>query len=338
VTYDGFLLLGFGGPEAPEQVMPFLRHVTAGRNVPDERLLSVAEHYDHFGGVSPINAQNRALLAAISEAFATKGIQLPVYWGNRNSQPWLTDTVQQMAGEGVTRALVLATSATGGYSGCRQYRENLRDAHVEGGPELVKLRHFFNHPGFITACAARLRAALDRQQDPYGTRLVFTAHSVPLSMNAAAGPDGGLYLAQQRETARLVAEAVRGPGAEFDLVWQSRSGPPQVPWLEPDINDHLRLLAKEGVRSVVVAPTGFVSDHLEVLWDLDNEAARTAAEVGLTMTRAGTAGTHPAFVETICDLVLERTTGAERLALGPMGPSWDDCPFDDGCCLALVRS
>jgi ferrochelatase len=334
VTYDGFLLLGFGGPESPEQVMPFLRHVTAGRNVPDERLLSVAEHYDHFGGVSPINAQNRALLAAVGEAFAAKGIQLPVYWGNRNSQPWLADTVRQMARDGVTRALVLATSATGGYSGCRQYRENLRDAQVEGGPELVKLRHFFNHPGFITACAERLQTALDQQQDPYGARLVFTAHSVPVAMNNAAGPDGGLYLAQQHETARLVAEEVRGPGAEFDLVWQSRSGPPRVPWLEPDINEHLRLLAHEGVTSVVVAPTGFVSDHLEVLWDLDNEAAQTAINLGIVMTRAGTAGTHPAFVDMICGLVLERATGAERLALGPMGPSWDDCPFDNGCCIA----
>jgi ferrochelatase len=332
-TYDGFLLLGFGGPESPEQVMPFLRHVTAGRNVPDDRLLSVAEHYHHFGGVSPINGQNRALLAAVADAFVDKGIELPLYWGNRNSEPWLADAVQQMAADGVTRALVLATSATGGYSGCRQYRENLRDAHIEGGPELVKLRHFFNHPGFVAANAERVQEALRRQPDPDEARLVFTAHSVPLSMNDAAGPEGGLYLLQQQETARLVAEAVRGPGAEFDLVWQSRSGPARVPWLEPDINEHLRLLANEGVTSVVVAPTGFVSDHLEVLWDLDNEAAQTAINLGIVMTRAGTAGTHPAFVEMICGLVLERVTGAERLALGPMGPSWDDCPFDAGCCI-----
>ncbi|MDX6227603.1 MAG: protoporphyrin/coproporphyrin ferrochelatase [Frankiales bacterium] len=331
-AYDGFLLLGFGGPEAPEEVMPFLRHVTAGRNVPDERLRSVAEHYEHFGGVSPINVQNRALLSAVREAFPTKDIELPSYWGNRNSQPWLADTVAQMAADGVTRALVLATSATGGYSGCRQYRENLRDARLSGGPELVKLRHFFNHPGFIAANVDRVEAALAQLPDPYGARLVFTAHSVPASMNDTAGPAGGLYLQQQRETARLVADAVRGPGAEFDLVWQSRSGPPQVRWLEPDINDHLRRLAADGVRSVVVAPTGFVSDHLEVLWDLDNEALQTAAEVGIAMSRAGTAGTHPAFVDAICSLVQERTRGAERLALGPMGPSWDECPFDEGCC------
>jgi ferrochelatase len=334
MTYDGFLLLGFGGPESPEQVMPFLRHVTAGRNVPDERLLSVAAHYHHFGGVSPINGQNRELLDAVRDAFADRAIALPVYWGNRNSEPWLADTVKRMAADGVSRALVLATSATGGYSGCRQYRENLRDAHLEGGPELVKLRHFFNHPGFVAANAERVREALSRHPDPYGARLVFTAHSVPVAMNASAGPTGGLYLQQQRETARLVAEAVRGPGAEFDLVWQSRSGPPQVPWLEPDVNDHLRRLAADSVEEVVLAPTGFVSDHLEVLWDLDMEAQQTAAEEGIRLNRAGTVGTHPAFIGAICDLVLERTAGAERLALGPMGPSWDECPFDDGCCVA----
>ena len=257
---------------------------------------------------------------------------MPLYWGNRNSQPWLNDTVAQMAADGVTSALVLATSATGGYSGCRQYRENLRDT---GAPlALVKLRHFFNHPGFVGANADRVRTALASVPD---ARLVFTAHSVPVSMNDTAGPDGGLYLAQQAETARLVAEAVRGTGAPYDLVWQSRSGPPQVPWLEPDVNDHLRRLAADGVTSVVVAPTGFVSDHLEVLWDLDNEAAATAAEVGITLVRAGTAGTHPAFVQTICDLVRERTDAAERQALGPMGPSWDECAFADGCCLPPRR-
>ena len=336
--YDAFLLLGFGGPESPEQVMPFLRHVTAARNVPDERLAAVAEHYQHFGGVSPINEQNRALLAAVESAFAAEGIDLPLYWGNRNSEPWLTDTVATMTADGVRRALVLATSATGGYSGCRQYRENLRDARAEvgaGAPQLVKLRHFFNHPGFVAANVDRVRKALSELPDPQAARLVFTAHSIPESMNEVAGPGGGLYLAQQKETARLVAEGLRGPGAAFDLVWQSRSGPPQVPWLEPDISDHLRALAVAGVDSVVVAPTGFVSDHIEVLWDLDNEAAETAEAVGITMVRAGTAGTHPAFVAAIVDLVRERTddvADADRLALGPMGPSWDECPFDDGCC------
>ncbi len=329
--FDAFLLLGFGGPESMDEVMPFLRHVTAGRDVPDERLASVAEHYHHFGGVSPINEQNRALLAALTAAFAADRIDLPLYWGNRNSQPWLDDTVAKMTTDGVTRALVLATSATGGYSGCRQYRENLLAARGSADIELVKLRHFFNHPGFIEANADRVAVALEGQPD---ARLVFTAHSVPVPMNDSSGPDGGLYLAQQRETARLVAEAVRGPGATYDLVWQSRSGPPAVAWLEPDINDHLRSLAGDGVTSVVIAPTGFVSDHLEVLWDLDNEAAETARGLGIAMARAGAAGTHPAFVDMICDLVRERLVGAERKALGPMGPSWDDCPFDDGCCTA----
>jgi protoporphyrin/coproporphyrin ferrochelatase len=339
-SYDAFLLLGFGGPESTDQVMPFLRQVTSGRNVPDERLAAVAEHYYHFGGVSPINAQNRALLAALGTAFEAHGIDLRLYWGNRNSEPWLADTVARMSVDGVRRALVLATSATGGYSGCRQYRENLRDARgmVAGAPELVKLRHFFNHPGFIAANVDRVRTAMSELADPDQARLVFTAHSVPLSMNDNAGPDGGLYLRQQRETARLVAEALRGPGTPFDLVWQSRSGPPQVPWLEPDINDHLRRIAADGVTSVVVAPTGFVSDHLEVVWDLDNEASKTAADVGITMVRAGTAGVHPEFIEAICGLVRERTDGSRRLALGPMGPSWDDCPFDEGCCTARDQS
>jgi ferrochelatase len=338
--FDAFLLLGFGGPESSEEVMPFLRYVTAGRNVPDDRLADVAEHYYHFGGVSPINDQNRALLTALSSAFAARGLDLPLYWGNRNSEPWLADTVAQMSADGVKKALVFATSATGGYSGCRQYRENLRDARAtvgDGAPELVKLRHFFNHPGFIAANVDRVRAALSVLAPPDDSRLVFTAHSVPTSMNETAGPDGGLYLRQQLETARLVATELRGEAAQFDLVWQSRSGPPQVPWLEPDINDHLRRLAADGIRSVVIAPTGFVSDHLEVRWDLDNEALQTATEVGITMARAATAGTHPAFVEAICSLVGERLSSEPKLALGPMGPSWDECPFDKGCCTPRTR-
>ena len=335
--FDGFLLLGFGGPEGPDDVMPFLRQVTSGRNVPDERLLDVAEHYQHFGGVSPINAQNRALLSAIEDLLRTRGIELATYWGNRNWSPWLGDTVARMAGDGVRRAVVLATSATGGYSGCRQYREDLagaRDAVGADAPELVKLRHFFNHPGFIEANRDRVASALAGLGEEAGaTRLVFTAHSIPDRMDSDAGPQGRLYSRQQHETARLVAAAVRGAGAEFDLVWQSRSGPPRVPWLEPDVNDHLRALSAQGVRSVLLAPTGFVSDHVEVLWDLDNEARETADELGLTLTRAETVGTHPAFVEAIGDLVEERLSGTERLAVGPMGPSWDECPFDDGCCL-----
>jgi ferrochelatase len=332
-AYDAFLLLSFGGPEGPDEVMPFLRNVTRGRGIPDGRLAAVAEHYDHFGGVSPINAQNRALLAAVAKDFSSHGIDLPLYWGNRNWTPYLSDTVEQMRADGISRALVFATSATGGYSGCRQYRENLADAQRESGPELIKLRHYFDHPGLIEANVDRVRAALSTL--PGDSRLIFTAHSIPTSMNDTAGPSGGLYVAEQRETARLVAESVRGAGAEFDLVWQSRSGPPQVPWLAPDINDHLRLLAAQGVRSVLVSPTGFVSDHLEVLWDLDNEARDTAAGLGIDFARAGCAGTHPAFVAMIRELVLEQLEGHEPQLLGDLGVCGIDCPA--GCCLNPSR-
>jgi protoporphyrin/coproporphyrin ferrochelatase len=330
VPFDAVLLLSFGGPEGPDDVMPFLRIVTRGRGVPDTRLATVAEHYLYFGGVSPINAQNRALLAAVEKDFTEHGIDLPLYWGNRNWHPFLADTLRHMRDDGVRRALVLTTSATSSYSSCRQYRENMAAARadVDDAPELVKLRHYFDHPGFIAANADGVRAALAGRPE---ARLVFTAHSIPVRMDQAAGPTGGLYSRQQRETARLVAEAVRGPGAEFDLVWQSRSGPPQVPWLEPDINEHLRALATRGVRSVVVCPTGFVSDHMEVVWDLDTEARQTAAYLGLDFARAATAGTHPAFVAMIRELVQEEIAGAPRAALGTLGICGRDCP--EGCCL-----
>jgi protoporphyrin/coproporphyrin ferrochelatase len=330
VSFDALLLLSFGGPEGPDDVMPFLRNVARGRGVPESRLAAVAEHYRHFGGVSPINAQNRALLAAVEKDFTEHGIALPLYWGNRNWHPFLADTLRQMRDEGVRRALVLTTSATSSYSSCRQYRENMASAQteVEGAPELVKLRHYFDHPGFIAANADSVQAALADRPD---ARLVFTAHSIAVRMDEAAGPTGGLYSRQQRETARLVAETVRGPGAEFDLVWQSRSGPPEASWLSPDINDHLRALAATGVHSVVVCPTGFVSDHMEVAWDLDTEARQTAAELGLDFARSATAGTHPAFVATIRDLVLEETDGAARAALGTLGICGRDCPAT--CCL-----
>ena len=339
--FDALLLLSFGGPEGPDDVLPFLRNVTRGRGVPDERLAVVAEHYAHFGGVSPINGQNRALIAALEADFAAHGNALPIYWGNRNWQPYVADTVARMRADGVRRALVLATSATGSYSACRQYREDMASALAAGAPdelELVKLRHYFDHPGFIEANASNLRAALASMpgSSAEAARLVFTAHSVPVSMNDSSGPNGGLYLAQQRETARLVAEAVRGSGAAFDLVWQSRSGPPQVAWLEPDINDHLRALAAAGVTCVVVCPTGFVSDHMEVVWDLDTEAARTAAELGMTLVRASAAGTHPAFVAAVRELVLEQTDGLEPRLLGELGICGWECPAD--CCPAPSRA
>jgi ferrochelatase len=330
-----FLLLSFGGPEGPDDVLPFLRNVTRGRGVPDERLAAVAEHYEHFGGVSPINEQNRALLTALDKEFRGHDLDLPIYWGNRNWHPYLADTVRQMRADGVRRALVLATSATSSYSACRHYRENLADARAavgEGAPKLVKLRHYFDHPGFVAANADGVRAAFAELPD---ARLVFTAHSVPVSMNDSSGPAGGLYLAQQRETARLVAEAVRGAGAKFDLVWQSRSGSPSVRWLEPNINDHLRLLRDRGTRAVVVSPTGFVSDHLEVAWDLDTEARATAQQLGIAFRRAATAGTHPAFVSMVRELVLEEIADAPRARLGRLGICGLECP--PGCCQPARR-
>lgn len=341
LEYDAFLLLSFGGPEGPDDVMPFLHNVTRGRGIPEARLAEVAEHYQHYRGVSPINAGNRALLAALRAEFTEHGIDLPLYWGNRNWKPYVTDTVRHLRDDGVRRALVLATSATGSYSGCRQYREDLAQAAViagSGAPQLVKLRHFFDHPGFVAANADGVRAALATLPAAVHrtARLVFTAHSIPVTMNDTSGPKAdGLYAAQHRETARLVAEAVRGPGAAFDLVWQSRSGPPQVAWLEPDINDHLRAVAAAGERAVVVSPTGFVADHLEVAWDLDNEARATAAALGLDFARAKTAGTHPAFVAAIRELVQEQLGLAEPRSLGRLGLCGRDCPAS--CCPAPRR-
>jgi len=342
---DAFLLLSFGGPLGPEDVMPFLRRVTQGRGVPDERLAEVAAHYQHFGGVSPITAQNEALVAAIGSELSHRGTDLPMYFGNRNWHPFVEDTVARMAADGVRHALVLTTSATGSYSGCRQYREDLaRATAVVNGqgpgsaPALTKLRHYFDLPGFIEANANAVRTAL-RELGPDladEARLIFTAHSIPLSMNETAGPSGGLYLAQHQATARLVAEAVRGAGAQFDLVWQSRSGSPQVPWLEPDINDHLRQLATTGQRAVVVAPTGFISDHVEVVWDLDKQAQATAGELGLHMRRAATAGVDPAFVSGLVDLIEEQLTGREPAFSSELGICGWQCPSD--CCPAPVRS
>jgi len=334
--FDAFLLVSFGGPEGPEDVMPFLRNVTRGRGIPEERLAAVAEHYYHLRGVSPINSVNRALLAALGVEFSERGIGLPLYWGNRNWKPYIADAERQMRYDGIKRALVFTTSATASYSACRQYRGDLAQARAvagAGAPDLVKLRHFFDHPGFITANADGVRAALDSlpSGERDGARLVFTAHSIPIAMNDSSGPAAnGLYALQHRETARLVAEAVRGPGAEFDLVWQSRSGAPGSAWLEPDINDHLRALAGEGLSAVVVSPTGFLADHVEVVWDLEIEARQTAAELGLHFGRAATAGTHPAFVTAIAALVEEQLRGADPLALGTLGLCGIDCP--PGCC------
>ncbi len=291
--------------------------------------MSVAEHYQHFAGVSPINAQNRALRKAIEHELHSRGRPLPVYWGNRNWAPYVEDVVARMAADGINRVIAFATSAYASASSCRQYHDDLARARQATGPTapvIEKVPHFFDQPGFITANADALRAALDRLPPGLAdrARIVATAHSIPLSMAKAAGPDGGRYERQLSSTARAVVDAV-APGRQVDLVWQSRSGPPQMPWLAPDVNDHLVDLAAAGVPAVVLCPIGFVSDHIEVLWDLDNEARRTAQAHGLIMERAATAGTHPAFVTMIADLIEERLAGGPRR----LGTS---CP--PGCCLA----
>ncbi|MET7969595.1 ferrochelatase [Micromonospora sp. NPDC005305] len=341
MAYDALVLVSFGGPERPEDVLPFLQNVTRGRGVPPERLAEVAEHYLHFGGVSPINQQCRDLLAAIREDFAANGVDLPVYWGNRNWDPMLADTVARMRDDGVQRALAFVTSAYGGYSSCRQYQEDIAAARAAVGPDaplIEKLRQFWDHPGFVEPHTDAVRAAL-AQLDPArrdSTRLVFTAHSVPVSAAATAGPHGGRYTAQLAETARLV-HAAAAPDLPYDLVWQSRSGPPQVPWLEPDVNDHLTALAGQGVTGVVVSPIGFVSDHLEVVWDLDTEALDTAKQLGLDFVRAGTPGTDPRFVAMVRELVRERNApdgGRYFRRLGEL-PTWDTCPAL--CCVPPSR-
>ncbi|AVT32179.1 ferrochelatase [Plantactinospora sp. BC1] len=341
MSYDAVVLISFGGPERPEDVLPFLANVTRGRNVPPDRLAEVAEHYQHFGGVSPINQQCRDLLAAIRADFAAHGLDLPVYWGNRNWHPMLADTVAELRNDGIRSALGFVTSAYGGYSSCRQYLEDIVAARAAVGPDaprIDKLRQYWDHPGFVEPHADAVATAL-ATLDPArreSTRLVFTAHSIPVSMAASAGPQGGRYEAQLRETAALVAERA-APGLAYDLVWQSRSGPPQVPWLEPDVNDHLRALAADGVSSVVVSPIGFVSDHLEVVWDLDTEAAATAKQLGLDFVRAATPGTDRRFVAMVRELVTERLNPADTAARRRLGtlPAWDTCPA--GCCQPARR-
>src|ERR1700730_15120384 len=312
--YDALLLVSFGGPERREDVIPFLENVLRGRNVPPERMLRVAQHYYDFDGRTPINAQNRALIAAIEREFAGRGPHLPIYFGNRNWHPLLPDTLRQMAADGVTRALAFVTSAFSSYSGCRQYRENIEQA---GGPPVDKLSVFYNHPKFIHAVADRCQSALAALP---GAELVFTAHSIPLSMARTSR-----YEEQLRESCRLVAGQLGL--SRWRLVYQSRSGPPTQPWLEPDISDYLKQL---DTREVVIAPIGFLSDHMEVIYDLDTEARQLCESLGIRMVRAATVGVHPEFVSMIRDLVLERTEGAPRLALGDHGPSHDVCPAD--CC------
>jgi len=330
-TYDALLIVSFGGPESLDDVMPFLANVLRGRNVPESRMREVAHHYEMFDGVSPIKGQNRKLIAALERELEESGPRLPVYWGNRNWHPLLADTIRRMRDDGIRNALAFVTSAYNSYSGCRQYREDIeraREAVGEGAPRVEKLRSFFNHPGFIEPNVENLRRALEQIPSEHraSARVAFTAHSIPSAM--AAGCD---YERQLLETSRLVAE---GAGhSDWRLVFQSRSGPPTQPWLEPDICDHLRDLKTEGATDVVVAPVGFISDHMEVLYDLDTEAHALAGELGINMIRAATVGTHPKFVKMIRELILERLdAGTPRRALGGFPVSHDVCAVD--CCLS----
>jgi protoporphyrin/coproporphyrin ferrochelatase len=345
--YDALLIVGFGGPEKPADVLPFLENVTRGKPIPRKRLLEVAEHYQHFGGVSPINQQVRELIAALRPELQRRGIGLPLFWGNRNWQPLLPDTLREMTAAGVKRALAFVLAAYSSYSSCRQYRENVEAARQAAGPDapqVDKVRVFFNHPDFIEASADQVRAAFERLPDEArrSAHIAFTAHSIPQIM-----ADECQYAAQLTETCRLIAERLSISGSRWRLVYQSRSGRPTDPWLEPDIVDHLQTLKSQSVNNLVVAPIGFLSDHIEVLYDLDDEAAGTARELGLNMIRAATVGTHPKFIQMIGELISERIATAaassgeavvpsrERRAIGNFGASHDVCPTD--CCLYPIR-
>jgi protoporphyrin/coproporphyrin ferrochelatase len=336
MDYDAILVISFGGPESREEVIPFLENVLRGRNVPRERMLAVAEHYYHFGGKSPINQQTRELITALKNELSQHGPKLPVYWGNRNWHPMLTETLQQMKQDGLRRALAFVTSAYSSYSGCRQYREDIARAQNEvgpGTPEIDKLRAFFNHPGFVEATEDRLCDALreipaDARQN---VQIVYLSHSIPLSMAQTSD-----YVRQLEEVRKIISGRL---GIANDaLVYQSRSGAPAQPWLEPDILDYLREVKTRNLASaVVLAPIGFISDHMEVLYDLDVEARQLCDSLTLPMVRAKTVGVHPKFIGMIRELILERMTpGVERRALGSLGPRQDVCEAD--CCPAPLRS
>ena len=334
MNYDAILIVSFGGPESREDVIPFLENVLRGRNVPRERMLAVAEHYYHFDGKSPINQQTRDLISALKDELEQHGPKLPVYWGNRNWHPMLSDTLRDMRNNGIKRALAFVTSAYSSYSGCRQYREDIARAQNEigpGAPEIDKVRAFFSHPGFIEATEDRLRDALgavpaDARQN---VQIIYTAHSIPLSMANTCD-----YVRQLEEVRKLVS--ARLGIANDALVYQSRSGAPGQPWLEPDILDYVReVKARNLASAVVLAPISFISDHMEVLYDLDIEARQLCDSLPLAMVRAKTVGVHPKFVGMIRELILERTSAAERRALGSLGPRQDVC--EENCCPAPQR-
>ncbi len=335
--YDAILFVSFGGPEGREDVIPFLENVLRGRNVPRERMLAVAEHYYHFDGISPINQQNRELISAVTDGLRERGVNLPVYWGNRNWSPMLTDTVAQMKADGIKRAIAFVTAAISSYSSCRQYRQNIMDACVAAGddaPVIDKIRVFYNHPDFIAANVIRVQDAVgklpDAAQSDY--RILFTAHSIPMSM-----ANNCSYVNQLNESCRLIAEKLGLRQEQWQLCYQSRSGRPEDPWLEPDILDVINTIPEQSSQGVVVVPIGFLSDHMEVLFDLDIEAADLCQTRQIAMQRAGTVGTHPQFVEMVTKLILERLQPTTiRESIGNYGPSWDVCPTN--CCPAPARS
>ncbi|MGL4340124.1 MAG: ferrochelatase [Rhodoglobus sp.] len=347
VAYDAIVLASFGGPEGQDDVIPFLKNVTRGRGIPEERLEEVAHHYRAFGGVSPINDQNRELKAALEAELARRGIDLPVLWGNRNWAPYLRDAVAEAHERGFRKLIAVATSAYSSYSSCRQYREDYVTALEETGLSQVmqidKVRQFFDHPGFVEPFSEGVRQGLAevaaRGHAPEQTHVLFSTHSIPSTDAERSGPRSrgfgpeGAYAAQHLAVAEVVIAAQDVDALSWDLVYQSRSGPPTQPWLEPDVNDRIAELAAEGITAVVIVPLGFISDHMEVKWDLDTEAIQTAQEHGIFAVRVPTPGVHAAFVSGIIDLVLERCHGtpvADRPALTELGPWYDVCR--PGCC------
>jgi protoporphyrin/coproporphyrin ferrochelatase len=339
VAYDAILLASFGGPEGQDDVIPFLRNVTRGRGIPDERLEEVSHHYRAFGGVSPINQQNRELKAALEAELATRGIDLPVLWGNRNWDPYLRDALTEANERGFTKLIAVGTSAYSSYSSCRQYREDYAIALDETGLrdviQIDKVRQFFDHPGFVQPFIDGVRAGLAEVAaqgiDPEKTHVLFSTHSIPTADAERSGPDGNAYQQQHLAVAEVVMRD--HPGVAWSLVYQSRSGPPSQPWLEPDISDAMTALAADGTEAFVIVPLGFVSDHMEVKWDLDTEAVETAEELGAFAVRVPTPGIHEAYVSGLIDLVMERVNGTpteERPALTDLGPWYDTCR--PGCC------
>ncbi len=332
-NYDAILFMSFGGPEKNEDVIPFLENVTEGRGIPKERLAEVGEHYYHFGGKSPINDQNLALITEIEKELEKQNINLPVYFGNRNWDPYITDTMQKMKDDGVKRAVAFVTSGYSCYSGCRQYREDIVKAQEKvgpGAPEVDKIRVFYNHPGFIDSTILGIKESLTKWEveNRGKVKIAFTAHSIPNSQ--AENSD---YEVQLNETCKIISNELNH--SNYDMVYQSRSGSPKIPWLEPDIIDYMEQISEEGTKDLLIVPIGFISDHMEVLYDLDTEAVEKAEELGMKMERVPTVGISKPFVEMIIELIRERMTeNPERKTMGERGPNHDICPVD--CCKVVT--